>query len=112
MQIAELTLTPAQSCATERVLQGLNAGPVSVLGSPSGMGRTTILKTIQSATDATFVDVREFLAQLGIRHPLSIEEAFLETMRCAMSDGDVIVVDDLHLVTNVLTGCGAYPRDG
>jgi AAA+ superfamily predicted ATPase len=76
------------------------------------MGRTTILKSIQAATDATFVNAAEFMAQLTVRHPLAIEEAFLETMRWAMADGDIIIVDDFHLVTNVLTGCGAYPRNG
>ena len=76
------------------------------------MGRTTILRNIQAATDATFIDTREFLAQLAVRHPLSIEESFLETMRWAMADGNVIVVDDLHLITNVVSGCGNYPRSG
>ena len=76
------------------------------------MGRTTILKNVQAATDATFVDTREFLAQLAVRHPLAIEESFLETMRWAMADGDTVIVDDLHLLTNVTNGCGSYPRPG
>ena len=66
MQIAELTLTPAQSCATEKVLQGLKTGPISVLWSAAGMGRTIILKTIQAATDATFAPVRKKIQDAGI----------------------------------------------
>ncbi len=74
------------------------------------MGKTTILRKVQAAVGGVLIDTREFLAQLEMRHPLAIEEAFLETVRRALSSSDIVIVDDLHLVTGVVYGCGAYPR--
>src|SRR6266436_2142919 len=110
MNIMEITLTPAQRRAADNLLAGFSSGQVFVLWGAPGLGKTTILRNVQAAIGGVFIDTREFLAQLAMRHPLSIEEAFLEAMRRALSSADTVIVDDLHLVTNVADGCGAYPR--
>jgi SpoVK/Ycf46/Vps4 family AAA+-type ATPase len=74
------------------------------------MGKTTILEQLQLAGDTVLVDTGEFLAQLATRHPLALEEAFLATIRRALSKAGTVLVDDLHLITNVVSGCGNYPR--
>src|SRR5258708_7040528 len=107
MNIMEITLTPAQRREAGKLLPAFSSGQVFVLGGAPGMGKTTILRTLQAAIGGVFIDTREFLAQLAMRHPLSIEEAFIEAMRRALSSADTVIVDDLQLVTNVADGCGA-----
>jgi transitional endoplasmic reticulum ATPase len=113
MQVTEsvdVTLTPAQQRAASKLLEGLAAGQVVVLRGAAGRGKTTILRSVQGAGVGAFVNTREFLAQLEARHPLAIEEAFLDAVRQALTAADVLLIDDLHLVTDVVSGCGSYPR--
>src|SRR5262245_1576232 len=110
MQNKEIQLTPAQQRACDNLLAGFAAGQFFVLWGAAGMGKTTILRHIQAATGGIFIDSREVLAQLAARHPLAIEEAFLDAMRKAMASNDTVIVDDVHLITNVVSGCGNYPR--
>jgi SpoVK/Ycf46/Vps4 family AAA+-type ATPase len=105
-----LTLTPSQKRAADKLLKSLATGPISVLWGSAGLGKTAILQKVQAAQDAVLVETREFLAQLTARHPLAIEEAFLDTVRQALNHADIVLVDDLHLITNVVGGCGNYPR--
>jgi len=74
------------------------------------MGKTTILKQLQAACGGALLNAWEFLAQLETRHPLAIEEAFLEMVQQALAVSNIVMVDDLQAVTNVDSGCGSYPR--
>jgi hypothetical protein len=74
------------------------------------MGKSTILEKVQAATGARLVEATQFLAELTNRHPLAVEEAFLDAVRRALSLADTVLEEDLHLVTNVVGGCGNYPR--
>jgi predicted AAA+ superfamily ATPase len=74
------------------------------------MGKTSILQQIQATHRTVLVETGDFLWQLTARHPLAIEEAFLDMVRQALADADTVLVDDLHLITNVVSGCGNYPR--
>jgi len=46
------------------------------------------------------------------RHPLAVEDALLATVGAALDAEDLVVVDDLHLLRDVVNGCRAYPRSG
>lgn len=49
------------------------------------------------------------------RHPFSLEEAFFKIVWDAMDDSDVVLFDDLHLLSDALgggPGCSNYPRSG
>ena len=87
-------------------------GGVFVLQGAQGMGKTTILKKLHAEVGGLLLNSREFLMQLEARHPLAIEEAFLETMRRAFAATDLVILDDLQMVTDVDNGCGGYPRPG
>jgi predicted AAA+ superfamily ATPase len=112
METLELTvtLTPSQKRAADKLLKSLATGPVTVLWGAVGMGKTSILQQVQASHRAILVETGAFLSQLTNRHPLAVEEAFLDTVRHALASADTVLVDDLHLVTNVVSGCGNYPR--
>jgi ATP-dependent 26S proteasome regulatory subunit len=100
----EYKLTPAQEAATSGLIGGVPAGEVFVLRGQPGMGKTTVLQKVHEATGGAFLGVRQFMTELAVHEPLAIEEAFLEMLDHALAGHEVVVVDDLHLVTNVVEG--------
>jgi predicted AAA+ superfamily ATPase len=111
MNTTEVILTPAQRETADKLFREVPAGGVFVLWGGPGMGKTTILQQLQAVTGGELVRMREFVAQLWPRHPLAIEEAFLDMVREAMAASDIVIVDDLQTITNVVGGCGgSYPR--
>ncbi len=99
---SEMTLTPAQQSALEGLLSGISAGSVVVLRGDSGMGKTIILRKAHARLGGAFLGVRQFLRTLEARQPAAIEEAFLAMLEEAIAGHDLVIVDDLHLVTNIV----------
>ena len=114
----EIVLTPVQQTAFNGLLEGITVGRVLVLRGEPGRGMTTILEMLHAARGGVIIGVREFLAGLMASDPLAIEEAFLRMIEDAMHAHDLVIVDDLHLVTNIVdnynysrrlsAGCGSY----
>ncbi len=98
----EITLTPTQQAAFDGLLGGISAGGVLVLQGESGMGKTTILRQTHARLGGAFVGVRQFMSTLVSGQPVAIEEAFLAMIEEAVARHDLVIVDDLHLVTNVV----------
>jgi hypothetical protein len=96
----DILLTPAQKLAADGILGGLPAGDVLVLRSPAGMGRSTVLQRVHETAGGTLVGAREFMRSLAARQPAAIEEAFLDMVEQALAAHDLVIVDDLHLVSN------------
>jgi len=90
----EIVLTPAQQAAFLGLLEGISVGGILVLRGEPGSGKTTILENIRAAKGGTLIGVREFLD--------ARDEAFLRTIEDALYAHDLIMVDDLHLVTNIV----------
>ena len=105
----KLIMTPAQQLAADGLKDGVAAGDIFVLRSGSGMGRTTILEQVHAAIGGGFVGVRQFMEVLRARNSDAIEEAFLEMIELSLVRHDIVIVDDLHLVTNIADGHN-YPR--
>ncbi|HEY1336764.1 MAG TPA: ATP-binding protein [Bryobacteraceae bacterium] len=105
----EIVLTSAQSQAYHRLLDGIAAGDVLVLEARAGAGKTTILEKVQAAAGGLLIGVRQFMQSLASRAPAAIEEAFLDMIERALAEHDLVIVDDLHLITQVVTACD-YPR--
>jgi transitional endoplasmic reticulum ATPase len=101
----EIRLTPAQEAAANGLLAGIPAGEVFVLRGQPGMGRTTIVQRVHAVIGGAFLGVRQFMTELAGHQALAIEEAFLEMLDRALAHHEVVVVDDLHLVTNVVESC-------
>ena len=101
----ELKLTPSQRQAAVNLLRGLEAGDVLVLQGQPGTGKTTVLEEVQRQADGTLAGARQFLESLKANGPWAIEEAFLGMLDEALAANGVVLVDDLHLVTDIVEGC-------
>lgn len=93
---------PAQARALESLLNALPAGDVFVLKAEPGAGRTIVLRQLHAEAGGAFVSIRDVMHSLEGRDPLSIEEAFLVTIERALETHNLAIVDDLHLVANVV----------
>jgi transitional endoplasmic reticulum ATPase len=109
MPINEPNLTPAQQQACDGLLRGIPVGEVLVLRGIAGSGKTTILERIQAATGATLLGMREFMRALKTGPPQAIEEAFLDPIEQALATAESVIMDDFHLIRNVVEGY-KYPR--
>jgi transitional endoplasmic reticulum ATPase len=105
----EIVLTPVQQTACDGLLEGISVGGILVLRGEPGSGRTTILEMIHAAKGGVLIGAREFLGALMSRDPGALEEAFLRMIEDALYAHDLIMVDDLHLITNIVQARN-YPR--
>ena len=64
------------------------------------MGRSTVLQRVHETAGGTLVGAREFMRSLAARQPSAIEEAFLDMVEQALAAHNLVIVDDLHLVSN------------
>ena len=106
------SLCPAQRRALDQLSAALPHGQIFVLTGGAGTGKTTVLRTMYEQVGGAFLSIRDLVDALRPRHPLAIEEAFLERVLMALEEHDYVIVDDLNLITDVVNGCGSYPRAG
>jgi transitional endoplasmic reticulum ATPase len=108
----ELSLAPAQRLAENNLIDGLTTDGVDalVLRGDAGLGKTTILESVQQTAGGILLGMEQFADVLVERHPGAIEEAFRDLIEYALASHDLVIVDDLHLVTSVAGGC-SYPRE-
>ncbi len=107
-------LCPAQQQAFDNLMKGMPLfNFLGVLGGP-GSGKTTILRQVHQAAGGEYLTMKEYLDALRPAHPLALEETFAHLLLTALQTHDVVFIDDLDLVTDVVSGgCGgAYPRTG
>jgi transitional endoplasmic reticulum ATPase len=101
----KIALSPSQRKAAEGVLLGLKRGDCAVVQDHGSDGKTTVLGYVHEELGGVRVGVREFLSKLAAYEPLAIEEAFLDLIDAAIAQHDLIIVDDLHLIKNVVESC-------
>lgn len=101
-------LTPAQEAAAEGLIAALACGNVVVLKGDVGRGKTTVLKQVQAATGGVLRGMREFMQSLEACEPFAIEGAWIRLMEANLAEHDVVILDDLHLIANVVAGY-SYP---
>ena len=106
------TLSPTQQRGMETLLYGMDIGNLFVVYGNAGMGKTTVLQALQGQTSATFLAMRDFVGLMRGQNPLAMEETFAQMMQDALAGSDVVILDDLHLLYDVVCGCGfdMYPR--
>jgi predicted AAA+ superfamily ATPase len=75
---------------------------VLVLTGATGYGKTTILQKLHEARGGVLLGARDFLEALLPRDPGAVEEAFLRVMEDAIHAHDLVLLDDLHLITNIV----------
>lgn len=105
-------LCPAQQSAFDGLVASLAHSHIFVLSGSTGMGKTTVLRAIHGKIGGAFLTMKDFLDAQQVRHPLALEETFTRLVMDALVAHDQVIVDDLHLLADVVSGCGAYPRTG
>lgn len=105
-----IKLCPAQQRAFEELMRMSTVGKVLVLFGNSGTGKTTVLREAHRELGGAFLNMREFTEAMRGHHPLSLEETFEEIVMEALGAHDVVIVDDLHLLNNVVCCGHFYPR--
>ena len=104
-QVRKITLSPSQRRAADGILLGLERGDCAVLQDFGSDGKTTVLGYLHERLGGVVIGVREFLSKLALYEPAAIEEAFLDLIDAAIAEHNLIMVDDLHLVKNVVESC-------
>ncbi len=92
-------------------MEGIPVGNVFVLEGSAGSGKTTILERVHARFGGAFVGMRQFIASLQAHQPLAIEEAFAGMLEDALASHELVVVDDLHLVQEIVEHFN-YTRGG
>lgn len=107
-----MTLCPAQQAAYDQLTTALPVGNVFALTSSVGRGKTTVLRAIAREQNAAFLTMKEFVDALRNTHPLAMEETFESLLRNTLKSHEFVILDDLHLLYDVVCGCGftTYPR--
>jgi AAA+ superfamily predicted ATPase len=104
-EVSPVTLSPSQRRAAEGVMRGLERGDCAVLQDRSSDGKTVVLGYVHRKLGGALVGVRQLLTKLAAYEPAAIEEAFLDLIDEQLAEHDLLIVDDLHLVTNVVESC-------
>src|SRR5215813_5541261 len=95
----QVTLAPAQERAYQWLIEAIPAADVLVLRGRPGAGKTTILQKIQASAGGILLGMRQFLKSLAAHQPYAIEEALLRMIEDALETHELVIIDDLHLVT-------------
>lgn len=90
-------------------MEAISVGSIFTLEGEIGAGKTLILGEVQRACGGAMLGMREFIASLQAHSPSAIEEAFVKMVEQAMDRHDLVLVDDLHLLMNIVDSCD-YPR--
>jgi ATP-dependent 26S proteasome regulatory subunit len=108
-----VTLCPSQQEAFDELLEELDIGNVFVVWTPTGKGKTTMLRELHRLRGGAFLSMKTYIEEIATREPFQMEEALERILMNAMDRNEYIILDDLHLLYQVMCGCGygdAYPR--
>jgi transitional endoplasmic reticulum ATPase len=103
-------LCNAQQKAYDTLLRLLPIGNVFVLYGSAGSGKSTVLRKVHRQLAGAFLDMKDFVDAMREHHPLALEETFEQMVMEALKAHETVIVDDLHLLNNVVCCGGAYPR--
>ena len=102
-------LTPSQETALAGLRTGIGCGDVVMLQCEPGMGRSTVLERFHEGAGGLLLGARQYMDRLSNGLPAAIEEAFRELMDSTLSQHELVILDDLHLIVDTVQACD-YPR--
>ena len=106
-------LSPAQQSTFDCLEQSWEMGNLFHLSSPSGRGRSTVLRELHAVKGGKLLGLKDFVDACSGRHPLALEDALYQIVWEAITQHDTVWVDDWHVATAVMgDGCTFYPRSG
>ena len=84
-------------------------GGIYVLRGAAGRGKTTVLQWLHAVCCGALLEAGQFMQSVSEGPPDAIEESFLRMIEESMEQHELVLVDDLHLVANVVQRYW-YPR--
>src|SRR4051812_20702919 len=99
-------LCAAQEAVAAEIRDCLRNNDIAILECNAGQGRTEVLRSLQGR----LINLQPFIRVLNQNHPARIEESFVCVLEEALAESDLVVVDDLHLILQVVQAC-SYPRE-
>ena len=105
-----IQLIPAQESAFRVLKYASNVGSLMLLSSPSGRGRTTVLRKLHAEMGGGFVTGKDFIETSAARHPLSLEETLYSAVIGSLKENQIVFVDDIDLIHDATSSCHFYPR--
>jgi ABC-type transport system involved in cytochrome c biogenesis ATPase subunit len=103
----QIAPTPAQEQAFEWLLDAIPIADVLVLRGRAGAGKSTILTRVHAALGGILLGLRTFTESLASHQPSAIEDALLQVIERALAASDLVIVDDLHMVTKIVRSGGS-----
>jgi AAA+ superfamily predicted ATPase len=106
------SLAPSQQAVCDALQGAWLHHPLFHLWAYTGLGRSTIVSELHQRLGGVRLTMGDFVsAQVG-RHPTAIEDTLFCVVRDALQKADHVFIDDWHLLADLMSGCGSYPRAG
>ncbi len=108
----KISLCPTQQNAFQWFTQGVARGRLFELACDNGMGRTTLLQHLHAQLGGTLLSAKTWVDNVLQGHPLALEDAFYRGVMEALEQHDLVLVDDVQLLTAATSQCHFNPRAG
>jgi hypothetical protein len=105
-----MNLSPSQKRAVDALRDDWPDTNTFVLWAPYGLGRSTMLRAVHEERGGVVLDMASYLDRLADVEPLALEETLYHVLMGALREHEVVLVDDLHLLNDVVCCGGNYPK--